>query len=370
MSRVRQKILVVIGTRPEAIKMAPVIHALKARPECRTIVCLTGQHREMIEHQLPGLRIRADHELKLMRPNQDLHELTERILHQLGAVLKKERPDWVLVQGDSTTAMAASLAAFFAGVHIGHVEAGLRTRDEHDPFPEEVNRRIADTLAAMHFAPTAQARSNLLDEGVVPESIEVTGNPVIDVLLQLVKRTDPVSPVLAGLPFSTKRIIVFTVHRRESFGKPLQRICAAVRQIAESATNVHIACMVHRNPAVDTVLRSSLGNTKNLSMLPPLPYRDFVQLLNRSYLVMTDSGGLQEECPSLGKPLIVLREKTERTETVDAGASVMAGRDRNAIIEIADRLLADETLYRRMARVRHIYGDGTAAERIVARLLR
>jgi UDP-N-acetylglucosamine 2-epimerase (non-hydrolysing) len=370
MSRARQKILVVIGTRPEAIKMAPVIRALRAHPECRPIVCLTGQHREMIEQQLPELRIRADYELKLMRPNQDLRELTERILLQLGAVLKKERPDWVLVQGDSTTAMAASLAAFCGGVRIGHVEAGLRTYDARDPFPEEVNRRVTDALASLHFAPTPQARTNLLNEGIARDSIAVTGNPVIDVLFQIVKRPNRFPPTLAHLPFSTKRIVVFTVHRRESFGKPLQRICAAVRHIAASVPNVHIACMVHRNPAVDSVLRSSLRNAQNVSLLPPLPYGDFVQLLRGSYLVMTDSGGLQEECPSLGKPVIVLREKTERSEAVEAGASLIAGRDRNAIIETANRLLADAPLYRHMAKVRHIYGDGSASDRIVARLLR
>jgi UDP-N-acetylglucosamine 2-epimerase (non-hydrolysing) len=369
MSRVRQKILVVIGTRPEAIKMAPVIHTLQSRRDCQVRVCVTGQHREMIEQQLPVLRIRADYELKLMRRDQDLKELTERILVRVGTVLKKEKPNWALVQGDSTTAMAGALAAFSHGVRIAHVEAGLRTHDEHDPFPEEVNRRIADSLASLHFAPTKKARANLLHEGLAPETIVVTGNPVIDVLLQVAQQERHLPAALARLPFSTKRVLVFTMHRRESFGPPLKRICAAVRELAAIAPDVHVACLAHRNPRVHSVLRSALHGAKQVTLLPPLPYVDFVELLKRSYLVMTDSGGLQEECPSLGKPVIVLRDKTERTEAVESGAAILAGRDPHVILSTARRLLYDEAIYRRMAKVRHLYGDGTAAVKIVARLL-
>ncbi len=369
MSRARRKILVVIGTRPEAIKMAPVIHALQARRDCLVKVCLTGQHREMIEQQLPVLRIRAHHELKLMRPNQDLPQLTERILQRVGGVLKQEKPDWVLVQGDSTTAMAASLAAFANGVRIGHIEAGLRTHDDHDPFPEEVNRRIADSLTSLHFAPTMLARANLMNEGFKPETIALTGNPVIDVLLQVAREKRPTPVSIAQLPFTTRRVIVFTMHRRESLGSSLQRICAAVSALAASVPDVHVAALAHRNPHVFSVLRAAFLRAKHVTLVPPLPYVDFIELLKRSFLVMTDSGGLQEECPSLGKPLIILRDKTERSESVSSGAAILAGRDPGSILQHALRLLRDETAYHRIAKVRHLFGDGHAARKIVTRLL-
>jgi UDP-N-acetylglucosamine 2-epimerase (non-hydrolysing) len=369
MTRARQKILIVLGTRPEAIKMAPVIHALKSRPDARPVVCLTGQHREMIEHHLPGLSLRADYELKLMRRDQDLKQLVERVLLRVGNVLVTERPDWVLVQGDSTTAMAASLAAFCHGVRIGHVEAGLRTHNDDDPFPEEVNRRLADTLAFRHFAPTQLARMNLLREGITPHAITVTGNPVIDVLMSVARRSLPLPTELARLPLRSKRIIVFTMHRRESLGKPLRQIAAAVRELASTVPDVHIACLAHRNPHVQNALRASFRSAEHVSVLAPLPYVDFIQLLVRSYFVMTDSGGLQEECPSLGKPVMVLRDVTERPEAIAAGASVLAGRDPQNIIRIAKQLLTDGARYRHMAKVRHIFGDGAAAPRIVKQLL-
>jgi UDP-N-acetylglucosamine 2-epimerase (non-hydrolysing) len=370
MSRARQKVLVVIGTRPEAIKMAPVIHALKRRDDCRAIVCLTGQHREMIEQQLPGLRIRADYELRLMRANQDLGDLTERILVRLGAIITRTRPDWVLVQGDSTTAMAASLAAFCHGVRVAHVEAGLRTGDESDPLPEEVNRRIADALAALHFAPTEAAKTNLLREGVDPRTVVVTGNPVIDTLLHIAAQGPRYVRSISRLPFAHKRVIVFTMHRRESLGKPLEKMCAVVRQIAESTPDVHIACLVHRNPRVASVLRASFRGCRQITLLPPLAYRDFVELLRHSYFVITDSGGLQEECPSLGKPVIILRDKTERVEAVQSGAAVLAGKNPRHIRRVIAALLEDDNRVHRMAEVRHLYGDGHAASRIVRTLFR
>jgi UDP-N-acetylglucosamine 2-epimerase (non-hydrolysing) len=363
----RHKILIAIGTRPEAIKMAPVIRVLRARRDCETKVCLTGQHRDMLEQHLAALRILPDFELRLMRPNQDLRKLTSRILDRFDQVIASESPDWIVVQGDSTTAMAAGLAGYLRNVRVAHVEAGLRTWDNRDPFPEEVNRRITDLISSMHFAPTRRARQNLLREGVVRRSIVVTGNPVIDVL----RRVRPkASKDLAGVPFIEKRVLVVTIHRRENFGEPLRRVCRAVTAIAKDYLDtVHIVVMEHRNPNVLSALRGSLSGHANISLVRPLRYDEFIWLLQRCYFVLTDSGGLQEECPSLGKPVIVLREKTERVELIEKGAGLLVGTHARAIQRAASALLDSPQAYRRMARIRNLYGDGKAADHIVAALL-
>jgi UDP-N-acetylglucosamine 2-epimerase len=365
------KVLFVLGTRPEAIKMAPIIEVMARRPELFDLrICVTAQHREMLDNVLPLFDIRPDYDLDLMRENQTLAELTADILGAIDPVICREEPDWILVQGDTTTAMAAALAGYYRHVKIGHVEAGLRTYDKLQPFPEEVNRRTTAILADTHFAPTKQAEANLLREGVDVRRIVVTGNTVIDALLQVVGRGyDFTTGPLAQIPFD-KRILLVTAHRRENFGEPLQAICKALDVISRRhAEDLQIIYPVHLNPQVRNPVRALLTGLSNVTLLEPLDYLSFVHLMNRSYMVLTDSGGLQEEAPSLGKPVLVLRNKTERPEAVQAGTARLVGTKTERIVAETESLLNDSTLYEQMANAANPYGDGRAAERICEALL-
>jgi UDP-N-acetylglucosamine 2-epimerase (non-hydrolysing) len=365
------KVLSVFGTRPEAIKMAPVVKALEACAErVAARVCVTAQHRHMLDQVLDLFGIQPDYDLDIMSENQSLAQVTASVFTRLDPILAAERPDWVLVQGDTTTVMAASLAAFYRQIKVGHVEAGLRTRDKHHPFPEEINRRVASVVADLNFAPTAWARDNLLSEGVPREIVYVTGNPVIDALLSVAERPyDPDIGPLAGLPWG-RRIILVTAHRRENFGPPLEDIGAALLEIAQRyPDDVHIVYPVHPNPNVQTPVHRLLSGVPDISLLDPLDYLPLVYLMKHSTLVLTDSGGIQEEAPGLGKPVLVLREKTERPEGVEAGTVRLVGTRTEKIVAETCRLLDDPAAYHEMAQAVNPYGDGHAAEHILSALL-
>ncbi|MFN8186049.1 MAG: UDP-N-acetylglucosamine 2-epimerase (non-hydrolyzing) [Gaiellales bacterium] len=363
------RVLSVFGTRPEAIKMAPVVLALRALgDEVESRVCVTAQHREMLDDVLRLFRIEPDHDLDVMRPGQSPTAVAAEILHRLEPVLEVERPDWVLVQGDTTTAAIASLAAFYAGARVGHVEAGLRSGEPREPFPEELNRRVAAVIADLHFAPTGGARANLLREGVPAEAIVVTGNPVIDALQHAVSIADGESDLPAGLD-SGERVVLVTAHRRESFGRPIESICAAIWSLANRYPDVRFVFPVHPNPAVSDVVNASLAGVPGVTLLAPLSYLELIRLLRRAYLVLTDSGGLQEEAPSLGKPVLCLRDVTERVEGVAAGTVRLIGTDPVRIVEETARLLDSAAEHDRMAQAVNPYGDGRAAGRIVEALL-
>jgi UDP-N-acetylglucosamine 2-epimerase (non-hydrolysing) len=361
-----RKILSIIGTRPEAIKMAPVIRELARRGDnFSSRVCVTAQHREMLDPVLRLFEIRPDHDLNLMRDNQTLAQLTAAAITGLDSVVRQEAPDWILVQGDTTTVLAAGLVGFYHRIRIGHVEAGLRSGQKYQPYPEEINRRVAGVIADMHFAPTEEARQNLLREGVAGDAIHVTGNPVIDALHFAAERPFDVShSPLAGIP-PQKRWVLVTAHRRENFGAPLDRICVALRLLAQHyAGKVQLIYPVHMNPNVEKPVRKMLGKIENISLLPPLEYLPMVHLLKRCEIVLTDSGGLQEEAPGLGKPVLVFREVTERPEGVSAGTVRLVGSDTARIVEEASRLLDDRAAYDKMSRAIQPYGDGRAAPRI------
>ncbi|SRR5712692_8039481 len=366
-------ILSVVGTRPEAIKMAPVIKELgKYANDVTCHVCVTAQHRTMLDQVLRLFELKPDYDLNIMQNGQSLSYITGRVLTELDAVIQKSKPDWMLVQGDTTTTMAASLAAFYHRVRIGHIEAGLRTWKKFSPYPEEINRKITDGLSDLHFAPTEQAKQNLLREGIPEASIMVTGNTVVDALLDIAGRPFSFqgSP-LKEIPSDNRRIILLTAHRRENFGRPLAEICAAVRYIAQRyASSVYIVYPVHLNPQVQEPVRSLLQGLPNVLLTEPLDYVSLVHLMKRSFLILTDSGGLQEEGPSLGKPVLVMREVTERPEAIEAGVARVVGTQREAIIEGTVRLLENENEYQRMARAINPYGDGKASQRIVARILK
>lgn len=365
------KVLSIFGTRPEAIKMAPIVKELEKHPdEITSRVCVTAQHREMLDQVLEMFGIKPQYDLNLMRPGQSLASLTARVLTDLEPVIKEESPDWVLVQGDTTTVMAASLASFYLQVKIGHVEAGLRTFNKRSPFPEEINRKIAGAVADLHFAPTEGARSNLLREGVAADTVYVTGNPVIDALFMASQVDyDMTTGPLAHIPFD-KRIILVTSHRRENFGRPLEQICAAIKEIAmQYMSDVHFVYTVHLNPNVQAPVHRILGDVPNVSLLPPLDYLPLIQVLKRCYIVLTDSGGIQEEAPSFGKPVLVLRDTTERPEAVEAGTVKLVGTDTVQLTTWIRTLLNDHGVYTEMARATNPYGDGLAAQRIVNRLL-
>jgi len=390
------KVLSVFGTRPEAIKMAPVVKELEKHPEqIVSKVCVTAQHREMLDQVLDLFDITPDHDLNLMRPKQTLDQLTARVLTELTPVIKAEQPDWLLVQGDTTTVMAASLAAFYQGVKVGHVEAGLRTGNKRQPFPEEINRRVAGVVANLHFAPTDWARGNLLRENVPSEQVITTGNTVIDAL-QWMSALPPSSEVIElfeqlGIDKKTRRqgkgettssahlltgtpahrLILVTAHRRENFGQPLENICNSLLEIAKRYEDtVHIVYPVHLNPNVQEPVYRLLGNTPNITLLPPLDYQPLVHLMKNAYLVITDSGGIQEEAPGLGKPVLVLRNKTERPEGVKAGTVKLVGANRERVVAETARLLEDAEAYEQMAQAVNPYGDGKAAKRIVGVLSR
>jgi UDP-N-acetylglucosamine 2-epimerase (non-hydrolysing) len=362
----RRKILSIVGTRPEAVKMAPVIRELSRREKTfRSRVCVTAQHREMLDPVLRLFSVRPDHDLNLMRENQTLAQLTAALFTGLDAVVRQEAPDWILVQGDTTTVLAAGLVGFYHRVRIGHVEAGLRSGDKYQPYPEEINRRVAGVVADAHFAPTEQARQNLLREGVPEGSVYVTGNTVIDALHFAADQPfDPAGSPLAGLPAS-KRWVLVTAHRRENFGAPLARICDALRILAQRyAGRVQWIYPVHMNPNVEKPVRGMLERIEDITLLKPLEYLPMVHLMKRCELVLTDSGGLQEEAPGLGKPVLVFREVTERPEGIRAGTVRLVGSDTGRIVEEASRLLDDPKAYERMSKAVQPYGDGRAAERI------
>lgn len=367
------KVLSVFGTRPEAIKMAPVVQELARHPDrILSCVCVTAQHREMLDQMLDLFDIQPDYDLDLMRENQHLSDVTASVLTGVEHVIQQERPDWVLVQGDTTTTMATALAAFYNRCRVGHVEAGLRTGNKFYPFPEEINRKIADAVSDLHFVPTEANKRNLLREGFSEESILVTGNTVIDALLEIRQRFKGCNMPgpLAGIP-PDRRIILITAHRRENFGAPLRSICQALLQLSEEYdSSIHLVYPVHRNPNVSPVVHELLGQRDNILLLEPLEYHTFVQLMDMSYLVLTDSGGLQEEAPSLGKPVLVLRHETERPEAVEAGTVRIIGTDCEAIVKETRKLLDDPQEYQRMARAINPYGDGRASRRIVEALLR
>lgn len=356
-----KKILCVVGTRPEAIKMAPVILALKKEPWAEVRVLATAQHRHMLDQVLNFFGIKPDIDLDIMRPNQALTTLTARLLLDLDDVLSAEKPDVVLVQGDTTTVMTVALACFYHRIPIGHVEAGLRTGDMQNPFPEEANRVIAGRLARWHFAPTESSRQNLLREGVADTDILVTGNTVIDALLMTAARD-----LELGVDIDpAKRVVLVTSHRRENFGEPFQNVCRALRTLAERNPEVQFLYPVHPNPNVKDVAYATLGNLPNMLLCAPLDYAPFVAAMKRAYIIVTDSGGVQEEAPALGKPVLVLRDETERPEAVEQGVVKLVGPNYDRIVEEAQRLLDSEDAYRAMARGVSPYGDGHGAERIV-----
>jgi UDP-N-acetylglucosamine 2-epimerase (non-hydrolysing) len=364
------KVMPILGTRPEAVKLAPVIKALADHPRDVDLhICVTAQHREILDQALALFKIHPDVDMDLMRQRQTPTQIASLVLQNLAALFQEEKPDWVLVQGDTTTVMASTIAAVYAKVKVGHVEAGLRTYDKAQPFPEEINRRIAGAVADRHFAPTQRACDNLLSERVAREDIVITGNTVIDALhMASAMHYDMGCGPLKEIPFG-KRIILITAHRREAFGDPVESICMALKEIAASYDDVHIVYPVHPNPHIAGPVHEMLGGLPGITLLPPLDYLPFVQLMKRCTIVLTDSGGIQEEAPSLGKPVLVLREITERPEAVSAGTARLVGTDKEKIIRTTAKLLEDEEAYQQMAQSVNPYGDGKAARRIVDSLL-
>jgi len=362
------RVLSVFGTRPEAIKMAPVVRELERHPgEIVSRVCITAQHRELLDEVLELFAIEPEYDLDVMRPGQSPTAVAAEVMRGLEPVLVGERPDWVLVQGDTTTAAMGAIAAFYAGARVAHVEAGLRSHDPREPFPEELNRRLAAVSADLHLAPTGGAALNLLAEGTDESAIVVTGNPVIDALHLTDAMPAPQLRELEAIP-SGKRIVVVTTHRRESFGPPLERICGALARLVARFPEVQVVLPAHPNPSVRLTFAEHLPASPAISVIEPLGYRSMVELLHRATLVLTDSGGLQEEAPSLGKPVLVLRDVTEREEGVAAGACRLVGTDADRIVAAASELLSSPVEYARMSGAVNPYGDGRAAERIVAAL--
>ena len=371
MNRAYRKILIVFGTRPEAIKMAPVVNRLRLSAGVEVFLCVSAQHRQMLDQVLELFEIRPDFDLNLMLPNQTLASLTARVLTGVNEVLESLQPDLVLVHGDTSTAFAASLACFYKKIPVGHVEAGLRSGDIHSPWPEELNRRVVGQTASLHFAPTTLAKSNLLKEGVAPTAVWVTGNTVIDALFDIVKRIsadsalqEKLAQAMPWLEDPQRRLILVTGHRRENFGEGIEGVCRALRTLALDP-DVMIVYPVHPNPNVMEPVHRLLGSVANVHLVEPMEYLPFVFLMSKAYFIITDSGGIQEEAPSLGKPVLVMRDTTERPEAVAAGTVRIVGSSEARILEEARRLLSDPAHYARMATAHNPYGDGHAAERIV-----
>ncbi len=371
----KHRLLIVFGTRPEALKCFPVAQAALAHPSFETEICVTGQHREMVRQVIALTGLPVHYDLDIMKQGQTLFDVTSQVLTGIGDVIDRAKPDIVLVQGDTTTAMAGALAAFYKRVPVGHIEAGLRSHDINSPFPEELNRRIAGDIATWHFAPTAEARANLIAEGKPVEQIFVTGNTVIDTLLHFSNRLDTdellTRELASRFPFldPNKRLILVTGHRRENFDGGIGRICTALKVLATRG-DVQVVYPVHPNPNVRNVVQEELGNLPNIHLIDPQDYLPFLYLQKRSYLVLTDSGGVQEEAPSLGKPVLVMRDNTERPEGVAAGTARLVGTDIDKILLNANRLLDDPAAYRGMAERHNPYGDGRASARIVEELAR
>lgn len=364
------RVLSVIGTRPEAIKMAPVAQKLRQTPGIEAVTCVTAQHREMLDQVLRLFGIVPDIDLDLMKPNQSLAGITAAIFTHLDPVIKQVKPDWILSQGDTTTVMATSLLAYYNRVKFGHVEAGLRTGDKFQPFPEEINRRVAGVVADLHFAPTEWSKQNLLKENVPIERIVVTGNPVIDALRQAAKKPTPAEVESLIQRVENRRLILVTAHRRENFGRPLENICAALKTLAETCSNdIHIVYPVHLNPNVQETVYPRLSGIPNITLLSPLDYLPMVHLMRRATLVLTDSGGIQEEAPAFGVPVLVMRATTERPEGVAAGTVKLVGTETETILWEAKNLLDNPSEYARMAQAANPYGDGQAAGRIVESII-
>lgn len=363
------RVLSVFGTRPEAIKMAPVVETLRARPaEFECLICVSAQHRDMLDQVLGVFRLATDFDLDLMTPGQSPGQIVARVLERLPPLLREVRPDVLLVQGDTMTTFAAAFAAYLERVPTAHVEAGLRTGNRYHPFPEEMNRVLTTRLADLHFAPTVRSREALLAEGVPPADVLLTGNTVIDALLRTVRPGYRfTTAALAGLD-PGRRMVLVTVHRRESFGAPLESACAALRDLVERFDDLELVLPVHPNPRVEGTVRRLLCDVPRVHLIQPVDYVEFVHLMARAHLVLTDSGGVQEEAPSLGKPVLVLREVTERPEGVEAGTAVVVGTDRERIVSVASELLTSPEAYARMANAVSPYGDGRASERIVEAL--
>lgn len=363
------KIITVFGTRPEAVKMAPLVKQLEKREEIESKVCVTAQHREMLDQVLELFDIKPDFDLDIMKEKQSLTGITTRVLKGLNELFTKEKPDIVLVHGDTTTTFAASLAAFYQQIKVGHVEAGLRTFDKYFPFPEEMNRKLTGTIADMHFAPTTISKENLLREGVNENQIYITGNTVIDAMKYTVKDNYKFSTGLLNEIDFNKKVIMVTAHRRENWGEGIENICKALRIIAENNEDVEIIYLVHLNPIVKDVAEKHLLDVPRVHLLPPLDTRETHNLMNKCYMVMTDSGGLQEEAPHLGKPVLVLRDVTERPEAVDAGTVKLVGIDMDNIINETNEILYNEEVYDTMSKAMNPYGDGKASIRITNAIL-
>lgn len=364
-----KKILLIFGTRPEAIKMAPLVKEFKNNNKFfQTKVCVTAQHREMLDQVLSFFDINPDYDLNLMKPNQTLYSVTSSIIESLKFVLEEFNPDYVFVHGDTTTTMAASIASFYSGSKVCHIEAGLRTYNKLSPFPEEINRQVTSRISDFHFAPTQKSKNNLLKENIKEESILITGNTVIDALLQSIKKVEKrpskrVSDLKSVI--GNKEVILVTGHRRENHGEGFERICLALKKIAEDDLNRLIIYPVHLNPKVQEPVNKILSHSKNIILIKPLAYQDFIWLMNRSKIIITDSGGVQEEAPSLGKPVLVMRETTERPEAVEAGTVLLVGTDEELIVSEALNLLNNNENFEKMSKLHNPYGDGKASKKIV-----
>ncbi len=364
------KVMTIFGTRPEAIKMAPLIKKLEAEKAIESIVCVTAQHREMLDMVLDLFDIKPDYDLNLMKHGQTISDITVGVLKGLEEVLKKVKPDVVLVHGDTSTAFVGALAAFYQQIKVGHVEAGLRSGNIYSPYPEEMNRRLVSTLANLHFAPTKGNYNNLINSGVSANEIFITGNTVIDALLQVVKDDYLFqNDLLNQIDYENKKVIAMTCHRRENWGTPMKSIFTAVRKIVESNSNVEVIFPVHMNPTIQTLAQEIMGNVDGIHLIQPLEYEEFANLMNKVDIILTDSGGIQEEAPAFGKPILVLRTETERPEAVEAGTVKVVGVQEDNIIKEIDRLLNDKVAYETMANAINPYGDGKASERIIEILL-
>jgi UDP-N-acetylglucosamine 2-epimerase (non-hydrolysing) len=366
-------IMLVFGTRPEAIKLAPIIIGLRDHPEIKTIVCVTGQHRSMLDQVLDNFNITPDIDLELMKENQSLSELTGKVINKLTTVFQEYRPDLIIVQGDTTTVFGAALAAFYVKIPVAHVEAGLRTGDLSSPWPEEGNRLLTTRLSSLHFAPTKWAARNLLKESVSKENIYITGNTVIDALFYTLNKEkhtrrvlEPKLKEIFDLP-SENKIVLITGHRRENFGLGFENICNAIKELSLNFPDVHFVYPVHLNPMVQEVVERLLGNkiNSNVHLLEPLKYNDFILLMNRSYIILTDSGGIQEEAPSLGKPVLVMRDKTERPEAISGGISKLVGTKINKIVSETSTLINDKIAYDKISNKTNPFGNGKSAEKII-----
>lgn len=367
----RMTVLSVIGTRPEAIKMAPLLRQLEKHPLLQSRICVTGQHRDLLDQVLELFEIRPHHDLNVMKSNQGLSYVTQEVLIGIDKILMDERPDWVIVQGDTTTALAASLAAFHRGVKVGHVEAGLRSNNKHHPFPEEINRRIADVLADLHFAPTPLARENLLSEGFSEKDIVLTGNTIVDALHFLLSTREELSETdKNGTSVNDVRIVLVTAHRRENFGEPIRQICKALLGLTDLyGHSLQIVYPVHPNPNIRRPVYDLLDGVEGITLLEPLNYADFVSLMSRSYIILSDSGGIQEEATVMGKPVLIMRETTERSEAISAGNAKLVGTNASRIIAEARQLLDDNDCHKEMSQVSTVFGDGKASGYIIDALL-